>query len=610
MKGFDFLKVSPENTCQSQMNLGNEMVSSIDFSQIVPLYSLDVIAKDKINLTGNVFARLAPLPLPTYGAIHFKHASVFVPYSSFIPEYDAFRSSSKYDRGFLANIRWTKQWFIDQLIVFMFCDNLKFQSLPQFVEHFGCQPDFYIRLYDGEELVPLFCHLHNRGRFYLKVLECLGYVFGTHCELSSDFTGNTTYCQSGAGSENVSLLPLLSYFKAFNDNIEHPQLRAFSKTALFLSECSKLGMYWHTDGSFYLSDTSHIEGLMDTIAAVFDSIYPYYDNDYLTSAWKHPNSPITQDNNTSPFSSSLVPDNFKPFYSDRLSSPILADDEATVQDSTVQHNYQQNVLIDRLHKFILRNNLAGSNAVEKILSRFGLAFPTKKVNYSELIETGSSVIQIGDITAMTEYLEQPLGSYAGKGILSDKSINCKFDVKQDGFFMVLCWLDVKPYYIHRADAHIYHTKPLHFYNEMFDGLQGQPIRLSELGNHYVDSDFLINSKDNEVFGYCNSYDEYRFKHNKVTGDMALLNRLPDMKQWYLYRDTFELRRHKYFAMSRNLLEQDTQYDYIFNDQNTDYDHFYLNCLFDNKMVRPIKSFSQTSGLRAGSLEVMRNGSHV
>ncbi|QCS36416.1 major capsid protein [Capybara microvirus Cap3_SP_352] len=605
MKGFDFIKIRPESTAYSNFNMGNEMVSSLDFAQIVPFYVLDTVARDKINLRSTIFGRLAPLPLPTYGTIHFKHACIHVPYSSLIPEYDAFRSSSSYDRGFKSKIRTMTQIMLDKYIINSLCVSPN-SSLDAFVENYGRQPDFTFTFVDAGGANLYYTGLTNRGRYLYKVFNCLGYVYGTNVSYAAKGFSATSY-ESGPGAESISLLPLLAFIKAFNDNIQHPQHRASSQCALFLRDFYTSNVpYVTTDGSVVPGE---YDEFVHDLNLALDEIFPIYENDYFTSAWKYPNAPINQESNNSSSVLTLNTSNFSPFYNNDTNKPIKSSSDTTSQPADVIHNYQQNTIIDRLHKFILRNNLAGSNAVEKILSRFGVTLPTKSVNYSEVISTGSSPIQIGDITAMTEYAEQPLGSYAGKGILNDQSINCKYDVKQDGFFMVLCWLDVRPYYLSRADAHIYHTKPLHFYNEMFDGLQGQPIRLSEFGTIPMGS-IDVDNNDNQVFGYCNSYDEYRFKLNKVTGDMALLNRFPDAKQWYLYRDIFKLRKYNDFAMSTNLLAQTTQYDYIFNDQNNDADHFYLNCLFDNQMMRPIKSFKDSCGLSPGHLEMMRNGSHI
>ena len=52
----------------------------MEIGEIMPILHEELIPGDSFNIGESVFARLAPLAVPTYGSFYFKTASMFVPY--------------------------------------------------------------------------------------------------------------------------------------------------------------------------------------------------------------------------------------------------------------------------------------------------------------------------------------------------------------------------------------------------------------------------------------------------------------------------------------------------------------------------------------------------
>lgn len=79
-KGFDVIHAKSAVKGHSKMDLSQSHLTTLDFGQIVPLLSEELIPGDKFNVKGNFFSRMAPLVKPTYGKFSFKTMSAFVPY--------------------------------------------------------------------------------------------------------------------------------------------------------------------------------------------------------------------------------------------------------------------------------------------------------------------------------------------------------------------------------------------------------------------------------------------------------------------------------------------------------------------------------------------------
>lgn len=265
--------------------------------------------------------------------------------------------------------------------------------------------------------------------------------------------------------------------------------------------------------------------------------------------------------------------------------------------------------LEAFDKWLRRNNYSGSRAVERVLSRFGIKSSDYRSEYSEMVNMSQSPIQIGDIMANAQTGEGKngdLGSYAGKGIMSD-SASFKYKVSDFGMMITFGWIAVKPYYPQGADRTIFKTSYSDFYVPEYDGLGASPILNGELA---IVPSSTKKSQPLQVFGFTERYNEYRYGRDRVTGDFELF---PEMNQWTLGRDMTSFANDAYKAQSNQLLQVDydgKQFDRIFTDTNSDVDHFYLTSHFDVSMVRPILNLNQVPQLGEGDTDISRNGTKI
>ncbi|QCS36474.1 major capsid protein [Capybara microvirus Cap3_SP_410] len=589
----------------------NEHLTTTDFCQISVPFHYDMMAGDELRGNFSQFFRLAPLAVPTYGRCNVKSATVFVPYVSVCPEYNVFRSyiKSDYIKPCIRNVG---QWFIDVLIIRYCCVEVSSSDAYDYTLYSDSMHYFKTT---------------KNGRCVIKLLESLGYA----CSYAVHFR-NQDYWKYSTDKE-ISLLPLLAYLRSVVDFVIPPYLRSGSD--VYALVCEFYRQNYSTYNNLYVnnSKSSNItmqdleewflgqenSSMLPFYQALVNSQVTYYSDDQLCQLWREPQSP--QNYGLDPISydaMKLTPSTFDNAYSDSTSQITFTEGSyGAYQDSQVHHNFQQNLMIDKLQQFAIRTNLVGNKYVEQFFARFGVKLPDRS-QLPTLIDVSTYPLQIGDITSMSSSsmsgVEQPLGSYAGKGI-SKGADKIHFEAKQDGLLLRLVWLDVRPFIPHRQEQYLDHTKPLHFYTPEFDGLQGQPYACRHLCNPTITSSVGISQlpwNADTVVGYQNQYDEYRYVDNKITGDFTLHSQSAN-KSWAFQRDiasNYEFTSDLPYAQSFALLRQlNGEYNYIFvTDTDGVYDHFYVNFSNDVVMRRNILKFSESFPLADGEQTFAVGGS--
>ena len=75
---FNRIKVATSN--RSTFDLSHHQVTTSDFGYIIPICYRDMLPNDDFVVKPNIFCRLAPLNVPTYGRIKCSVYHFFVPY--------------------------------------------------------------------------------------------------------------------------------------------------------------------------------------------------------------------------------------------------------------------------------------------------------------------------------------------------------------------------------------------------------------------------------------------------------------------------------------------------------------------------------------------------
>lgn len=587
MKGFDTLKVKSAVQSRSELDLSRSHLTTMNFGEIVPLCVEEVVPGDKISVDAEYFSRLAPLVMPTYGKFSFKTVAGYVPYHQIADDADAWLAGKTVFEGQTPKLRYITY---GNLMGFY---NLSSVSTTASVTSANC--DFS---YVNSAGTTIYAKLTKYGKMCNKVLNALGYAIPQ----GADFRTTSTW-YGGLRTSKLSAMPLLAFFKLYNDYMSQSQ--RFNTSAL--TDALYKIKHGLTDTNLWTASTGSIAP--SGIKILFDNLKLAYENDYFTSAWQKPNTPLSATENVANTDVPAHPNSDQWVFGNGVDNYLAAQQGNTMTDISQR-------ALDMLQRFdawVRRNNYSGSRAVQQVYSRFGIKTDDYRTNYAHVLKTDTLPVQVGDVTCTSESQSVPLGEYAGKGIMSGSNgISCECD--DHGLFMILGYFTVRPMNAYGYDRRVLRTTPLDFYNPEFDGIGAEAISFGELYENPLGVAQSDSSSSDQVFGYTERYNSYRYGRDVITGEFRAYRNTDPMNSWHTGRNLADARANGDMvaqSSTMNTLEQtDSQYNRIFADSNGDIDHFYLTANFKVKAIRPMMNLNQVVRLGEGNTVVPRNGNVI
>lgn len=586
MKGFDVLKVKSAVKQHNKFDLSRSHLTTMDFGQIVPLFVEETVPGDKFSVSADYFSRMAPLVKPTYGKFSFKTVSAFVPYHQIAYDSDAWLAGKSTWEGQTPHHRYITVYEL-HLFIGNYCTTTT-----------GATAQNSVYTYVNSSGVTTHSVFTPAGRYYVKVLNALGYSLPQGVDSQTSSTWNNT-----VGKTKLSAYPLLAFFKLYNDYMSQSQRFNSSALSQFL-QCVKYGktITGYTPSSGAIGNLG--------IKTLFDNLFLNYENGYFTSAWATPNNAIS---NQESIVGSDVPG--LGAYNENVLSTFddnrLITDTDTVGGNTVSVIGQR--ALDFLKSFddwVRRNNYSGSRAVQQIYSRFGIKTDDYRSHYANVISTDSMPIQVGDVTATADATGVPLGDYAGKGIMSG-SKGFDVSVSDYGVVLILGYFTVTPMNSFGYDRRVLRSEPLDYYNPEFDGIGAEAISLGEVYASPIASDSTF---DTDVFGFTERYNSYRFGRDVISGEFRDYRSNGDMSVWHTGRNLSAIRAAGNLvaqSSSMNTLPQvNSEYNRIFSVTSGIVDHFYMTARFNVSAIRPMLNLNSVVKLGEGDTVVPRNGNVI
>lgn len=586
MKGFDVLKVKSAVKNHNKFDLSRTHLTTMDFGQIVPMFVEETVPGDKFSVSAEYFSRMAPLVKPTYGKFSFKTVAAFVPYHQIAVDSDAW---------FAGKTTWEGQTPLQRTITV--------KTLSDFIINYciggagsGIGVDFIYVNSVGSTANTKFS---NKGRYWVKILNALGYSLPQGVDYRSGSAWLTTIADT-----KLSAYPLLAFFKLYNDYMSQSQ--RFNTSALSnMLNCIKYGK--SVNG--YTPSTGAIA--YTGIKTMFDNLFLNYENDYFTSAWQNANAPLG-------INESIVGADVPGNNSDSILASL--GDNNLWTPEVLQSGQTYSVIgqraLDFLKSFddwVRRNNYSGSRAVQQVYSRFGIKTDDYRSHYANVISTDSMPIQVGDVTATADATNVPLGDYAGKGIMSG-SKGFDVSVSDYGLILVLGYFTVVPMMAYGFDRRVLRNTPLDYYNPEFDGIGADAISLGEVYANPLADLSQDTTRDNQVFGYTERYNSYRYGRDVITGEFRNYHPTGDMNTWHTGRNLNAIRQAGGLvaqSTSFNTLPQtDSEYNRIFSITSGIVDHFYMTARFKVDALRPMLNLNQVVKLGEGDTRVPRNGNVI
>lgn len=559
----------------NKFNLTCDHITTTDFFKIQPVYFKEMVPGEKIQIHQSTFTRLSPLVNPMYGRCKIVNRAFFVPmrtiwqyWNEFITDTPVFADNSN---QILSSVPVLSSF----TIYWIFADNAYFATPSTYSSY-----DFKFNQYSDGDYVIRYYKFTAAGRKLWTILCSLGY---RHTLGSCGFRAG----QPIMAPQLFSALPLLAYLKIYYDWYRN---MGYSTSGL----ATLLGRAFTSTPSNTVDSSTWSTALKEVVNA-------QYDKDYFTSAWDTPVSP-----NDDVHSSVILGD---PTYaSDSVSnnggnsstpgtrnSPLLT---AGVNNSSASFSQYAIDALKKLTDYMKRHQLAGSQAMDRMLARFGVKPSDAALKRSVYLGKDDVNVQIADVMANATSTDgagktSVLGDYAGKGVGFSGNGFFECSTNEYGYIVIISVLQPHVGYVQGWNRYNLHLNKLDFFTPEFDSLGVQAISRGELISDYSGAeqgkyagDASVTSANydalyNGVFGYTSRYAEYKVQQDNLTGDFTIPTRNAGLQTWHLFRmidgqDVTAADPDTLVNVSHNAefcTGEQSQYDRVFSLTSSDYDHF-------------------------------------
>ncbi len=579
-------KIKVKTALQAKRNkfpLSCSHITTSDFYQNVPIYCHEMIPKETIKLHIGSETRCAPLVNPLFGHIKTYYRAFFVPYRVIYPAWNDFIEGTphRFANGNISLPSYVPLIVLNAIYSLFTTQSLGFATVSSTQ---SSRSDFRFITTAGGSTYN-YVTLTAKGRLAYKILVSLGYKLNWE-----------TYHKDNS-DENLSLsaLPLLAFAKIWCDWYSNPQYDTTSDIEQFFAD--------NNGGS--INTASSLSALFNKV------ILLTYDLDYFTSAWDNPVSP-----NTGVVKSSIQVQDItlmggvtNPDGSIRnevgmsqinnpqggvVLTPVIRSEQDTSSTPTTVSQISQYIL-DTLHSvtdFVTRYKMVGSRALDRYLAEYGIQLSSEKLRRSVYIGKFDTSFNIGDVTQTTPEMEEGTSTQFGVGSYTGKMIGggdgtFEYTTDEYGLLIVTSFIVPRNNYVYGRPRMLSHKQALDFFKGDFDALGVQAIRQDELvtfSNGSVPNS--TNYKSDGVFGFTPRYAEYKVANDNLSGDFLLKSKNSLLDGWYMARQfdpDSQLRHTATFCYADG-----SQYNNIWQDGDSGFDHFFNHYIFDVEVYAPMK----------------------
>ena len=233
----------------------------------------------------------------------------------------------------------------------------------------------------------------------------------------------------------------------------------------------------------------------------------------------------------------------------------------------------------QVQKFMERSARGGARYIEIIKSMFGVDSPDARLQRSEYLGGHRVPINIHQIVNTTETVDTPLGNVGAMSVTSDVHNDFIHSFTEHGFVIGICTVRYKHSYPQGVDRFWTRNTKFDYYWPVFACIGEQPILNKEI--YCGDS----TERDN-VFGYQEAWADYRYKPNRVMGEMR--PGVPNTLASWTLSDYYSQQP----ILSESWIKEDKMpVDRAIAVQSEVADQFLFDILVNNKATRPMPLYS-------------------
>ena len=234
----------------------------------------------------------------------------------------------------------------------------------------------------------------------------------------------------------------------------------------------------------------------------------------------------------------------------------------------------------QVQKFMERSARGGARYIELLKSMFGVTSPDARLQRSEYLGGHRVPINIHQVANTAETVDTPLGNVGALSVTSDVHNDFIHSFTEHGFVIGICTVRYKHSYPQGMDRFWLRRTKFDYYWPVFAQIGEQPIK-----NREIYSSGTSESLDS-VFGYQEAWADYRYKPNRVMGEMR--PGVPNtLASWHL-ADYYTSQP----ILSQEWIEEDSMpVDRAIAVQSSAADQFLFDILINNNATRPMPLYS-------------------
>lgn len=234
----------------------------------------------------------------------------------------------------------------------------------------------------------------------------------------------------------------------------------------------------------------------------------------------------------------------------------------------------------QVQKFMERSARGGARYIELLKSMFGVTSPDARLQRSEYLGGHRVPVNIHQVANTAETAETPLGNVGALSVTSDVHNDFIHSFTEHGFVIGICTVRYKHSYPTGMDRMWTRQTKFDYYWPVFASIGEQPIRNKEI---YCAASLTTRE---EVFGYQEAWADYRYKPNRVMGEMR--PGIPNtLASWHL-ADFYTSQP----ILSKEWIEEDiAPVDRAIAVNSSEADQFLFDILINNNATRPMPLYS-------------------
>lgn len=574
MSDLSKVNVAQEHHSKNKFNLTHDVNTTFGWGELQPLQCrLIPVGDSKSVFSVSSCVRLAPLVAPTFGRIHFRTWSQFVPcedvfwnFNHVLSDVPTSNLDSQHSESTTTPTKFPRT--TTDFLAFLLLWNCKFAVFHLDLSHteytqFNLEPSSSAaHAYFKSAVQAQVSGIDVSSPWYTEIMSTLSadnydssinpgacdlmfeYVFQSGSDLDPmvicvNFSGIAKRLRKiliGCGYQtyinsriDVNVMPLFAFYKAYFDIFGLPQYQNWKTTKLYkilhYIHSNEGSAYIRPDGSYSAGTYQYKLNVLFVDWFLHELGYCIYteDADYVSSHIKHDSNLPSSDNgefsNLSVFEPYRVSNNVSTLFQQNGLGP-------TFKSNSLTFSQLDDDLLKKLYLWINAKSVCGYEIADILRSRgYSSYVDSCKSNYigsTDLPITIDAVTSQASTASAGGTTGAFLGEYAGKAVGVDKGHNFTYQNGVPGYLITMAAVVPVANYNSALDPTLLGVDAFTFYNPLFEQLGFEQTPRACCGSLSRVQD----SQDNYsgVFGLIPRYSGYKVASNVLNGDMSLMSK--------------------------------------------------------------------------------------